>query len=81
MKRLTKTACEYAATELAKIAFDKNIEDATEELKKVGDELINTLIPKPLMALSKEYSDLFIDKKKYYSSSLRTNFYYVCKEV
>lgn len=64
MERLTKAACEYAATELSKIAFDKKIKETTEKLKKIGDELINTCIPKPLMALYNEYPDFFIDKVK-----------------
>lgn len=63
MRRLTKLYCERAATKLAEIAFDKKIEEVTNKLKKVGDGLVDAYIPKPLMALSKEYSDLFIDKK------------------
>lgn len=59
MKRLTKAACKYAATELAKIAFDKKSAEATEKLKKVGDELILKYIPKSLMDCFNEHRDLF----------------------
>lgn len=62
MKRLTKAECENAATELAKIAFDKKIEEAGEKLKKVGDELITLLIPMPLLACLREYKEYFTDK-------------------
>ena len=63
MRRINKDDCRNAANELSKIAFDKKIEEIGEEFKVVGDKLVNAYIPKPLMALSKEYPDLFIDKK------------------
>lgn len=63
MRRINKDDCRNAAKELSDIAFDKKIEEIEEEFKVIGDELVNTYIPKPLIALLKEYSDLFIDKK------------------
>lgn len=63
MRRINKDDCRNAAKKLSDIAFDKKIEEIDEEFKVIGDELVNTYIPKPLIALSKEYSDLFIDKK------------------
>ena len=63
MRRINKDDCGNAAVKLSNIAFDKKIEEIDEEFKVIGDELVNAYIPKPLIALSKEYSDLFIDKK------------------
>ena len=63
MRRINKDDCRNAAKKLSDIAFDKKIEEINEEFKVIGDELVNAYIPKPLIALSKEYSDLFIDKK------------------
>lgn len=62
MRRINKEDCSNAARKLSNIAFDKKIDEIDEELKVIGDKLINSYIPKPLMALSKEYSDLFVDK-------------------
>lgn len=63
MRRINKDDCRNAAKKLSDIAFDKKIKEIEEEFKVIGDELVNAYIPKPLIALSKEYSDLFIDKK------------------
>ena len=63
MRRITKDDCKNAAKKLSDIAFNKKIEKVDEEFKLIGDELVNSYIPKPLIALSKEYSDLFIDKR------------------
>lgn len=80
MRRINKDDCRNAAKKLSDIAFDKKIGEINEEFKVIGDELVNAYIPKPLIALSKEYSDLFIDKKgiipvrseekKYYSDTI-----------
>lgn len=63
MRRINKDDCRNAAVKLSNIAFNKKIEEINEEFKVIGDKLVNTYIPKPLLALSKEYSDLFIDKR------------------
>ncbi len=63
MKRLCKAECEYAAEELAKIAFDKKIDEVREKQKKNGDMLIKLLIPQPLLLLSRDYAEYFIDKE------------------
>lgn len=63
MRRINKDDCRNAANKLSEIAFDKKIEKIGEEFKVIGDKLVNAYIPKPLIALSKEYPDLFIDKK------------------
>lgn len=74
MRRINKDDCKNAVNKLSEIAFDKKIEKIVEEFKVIGDKLINAYIPKPLIALSKEYPDLFIDKEEmYYYSSLRTS--------
>lgn len=62
MRRITKDDCKNAAKKLSDIAFNKK-QKVDEEFKLIGDELVNSYIPKPLIALSKEYSELFIDKK------------------
>lgn len=64
MKRLTKADCESAAKELAKLAYDKKIEEAEKKQRWFGDKLIASLIPKPLMGCLNEYADLFADKSK-----------------
>lgn len=63
MRRISKDDCRNAAIKLSDIAFGKKIEEYEGNFKILGDELIDTYIPKPLMALSKEYSDLFTDKR------------------
>lgn len=63
MRRINKDDCRNAARKLSDTAFDKKIEEIDEEFKVIGDELVNAYIPKPLIALSIEYSDMFIDKK------------------
>lgn len=63
MRRINKDDCRKAARKLSDTAFDKKIEEINEEFKVIGDELVNACIPKPLIALSIEYSDMFIDKK------------------
>ena len=63
MIRINKDDCRNAAKKLSEFAFDKKIEEIGEEFKVIGDKLVNAYIPKPLIALSKEYPDLFIDKK------------------
>ena len=76
MRRINKDDCRNAAKKLSDIAFDKKIEEINEEFKVIGDELVNAYIPKPLMALSKEYSDLFIDKKCIIPVRLEQESYY-----
>lgn len=66
MRRINKDDCRNAANKLSEFAFDKKIEEIGEEFKVIGDKLVNAYIPKPLIALSKEYPDLFIDKKCIY---------------
>ena len=76
MRRINKDDCRNAAKKLSDIAFDKKIEEINEEFKVIGDELVNAYIPKPLIALSKEYSDLFIDKKCIIPVRLEQESYY-----
>lgn len=64
MKRLTKAEWGYAAEELAKLAFDKKIEKATEKLRRMGDGLIGLLIPMPLLTCLREYEVYFTDKSR-----------------
>ncbi len=63
MRSINEDNCRNAAKKLSEIAFDKKIEKIGEEFKVIGDKLVNAYIPKPLIALSKEYPDLFIDKE------------------
>lgn len=63
MRRISKDDCRNAAIKLSNIAFDKQNEENEENFKALGDELIGTYIPKPLMALSQEYPDLFTYKR------------------
>lgn len=60
-KRITKFDCEQAAKKLAAIAFDNKIKKAEEEEKAVGDELIKKYIPAPIMAIGKEYAEMFVN--------------------
>ena len=77
MRRINKDDCRNAAKKLSDIAFDKKIEEINEKFKVIGDELVNACIPKPLIALSKEYSDLFIDKKGIISVRSERKGYYL----
>lgn len=63
-KRITKSECEQAAQKLAAIAFDNKIKKAEEEEKEVGDELVKKYIPAPIMAIGKEYKEMFVNSGK-----------------
>lgn len=58
-RRITKFEFEQVAKKLATIAFDKKIEKASAEVKVFGDVLINKYIPAPVLAVGKEFSDIF----------------------
>ena len=62
MRKLTKNDCQNAARKLSNIVFDKKIKEIDKQFRAIGDKLIETYIPKPLMALSNEYVNLFSDR-------------------
>lgn len=66
-KRLTRAMADFAAGELAEIAFDKKIEEADSKMKEFGDKMILKYIPSPVIALAKEYTSLFYDNDNHIS--------------
>lgn len=60
-KHITKFDCEQAAKKLAAIAFDNKIKKAEEEEKAIGDELVKKYVPAPILAIGKEYAEMFVN--------------------
>lgn len=67
-----------AAEKLAAIAFDKKIEEANQEMREFGDELVEKYIPAPILALGNEYVSFFPDRANtiQFSSETAPNYHY-----
>lgn len=60
MRRISKDDCRNAAIKLSDIAFGKKIEEYEGNFKILGDELIDTYIPKPLIIVSWLHCDILM---------------------
>lgn len=74
-KHITKFDCEQAAKKLAAIAFDNKIKKAEEEEKAIGDELVKKYVPAPILAIGKEYAEMFVYSSKIISVKEDTDKY------
>lgn len=63
MKRMTRTMADAAATELARIVYEKKLEDLEQEFKDFSENLMRKYVPKELFDCQEQFPNFFSKQK------------------